>query len=454
MPKEAKARILINDLLMRSGWRFFDDAAGPSNIALEAHVKLKQKALDDLGDDFEKTASGFVDYLLLDERGFPVAVLEAKSQKFDPLVGKEKARKYAHSQNARFVILSNGSLNYFWDLEQGNPVLITQFPTPESLDHFHAFKPNPDSLVKEKVEADFVAITQNPNYRNDARWNDPAQRDAFIKDAELKFLRPYQLRLTELRGGAGVPGLNRNDAYEKEIPLPPLAEQERLVAELEGYRKVIEAARQVIANYKPTIRIDPQWPMVKLGEVCERIQYGLSEKLNTNGIGYRTFRMNELVDGRAVDNGEMKRVEVSEAEFKKYRLEKGDILFNRTNSFEHVGRTGIFSLDGDYAFASYLIRLIVDRKQVNPEFVNAYMNTAVFQQAIKTYASRAIGQANISASSLEQGSIPLPPLKMQHQIVAELEAERALVEANRELIARFEQKMQAKLAEIWGEEGV
>ncbi|MBU4198624.1 MAG: DEAD/DEAH box helicase family protein [Verrucomicrobia bacterium] len=193
MTKEAKARILINDLLQRSGWRFFDDKNGPANIALEVNVKIKKKALDALGQDFEKTTKGFVDYLMLDERGFPLAVLEAKSEKYDPLVGKEQARKYAHSQNVRFVILSNGNLHYFWDLEQGNPVLITEYPKPDSFGHFHAFKPNPDALVGEKIESDYVAVTQNPNYRNDPRWNDAGQRDAFIKDAELKFLRPYQL---------------------------------------------------------------------------------------------------------------------------------------------------------------------------------------------------------------------------------------------------------------------
>lgn len=194
MPTEAKARIRINDLLSRSGWRFFDDENGSANITLETHVKLKRKTLDEFGNDFEKTAHGFVDYLLLDERGFPIAVLEAKSEKFDPLVGKEQARKYARSQNVRFVILSNGNLHYFWDLEQGNPVLITEFPTSESLGHFHAFKPNPETLVTEKVDSDYIAVTQNPNYRNDPRWNDPAQRAAFVKDTELKFLRPYQMR--------------------------------------------------------------------------------------------------------------------------------------------------------------------------------------------------------------------------------------------------------------------
>ena len=78
MAKEAKARILINDLLRRSGWRFFEDDNGPANIALEANAKLKKKTLDDLVEDFKKTANGFVDYLLIDEGGFPIAVLEAK----------------------------------------------------------------------------------------------------------------------------------------------------------------------------------------------------------------------------------------------------------------------------------------------------------------------------------------------------------------------------------------
>jgi len=209
MSKEAKARIRINALLQRAGWRFFDDASGPANAAIEANVKLKQETLDALGDDFEKTAKGFIDYLLLDERGFPVAVLEAKRESLDPLVGKEKARQYARSQNVRFIILSNGNLHYFWDLEAGNPTIITELPTPVSLGQFHAFKPNPDRLVAETVADDYVAITQNANYRNDPRWNDPAQRAAYIKDAELKFLRPYQLRAIAALQGAVSKGQTR-----------------------------------------------------------------------------------------------------------------------------------------------------------------------------------------------------------------------------------------------------
>ena len=143
MNKEAKARIKINKLLEQAEWRFFDDENGKANIALEINAKITQRHVDELGDDFEKTKNGYIDFLLLDEKGFPVVVLEAKSEDKNPLDAKEQARKYAISQNVRFIILSNGNLHYFWDLERGNPAVITSFPTIESLYHKKSFQPNP-----------------------------------------------------------------------------------------------------------------------------------------------------------------------------------------------------------------------------------------------------------------------------------------------------------------------
>lgn len=194
--------------------------------------------------------------------------------------------------------------------------------------------------------------------------------------------------------------------------------------------------------------------MICLGEICEKIQYGLSVPLNTVNIGYKTFRMNELVEGKCIDRGDMKCADILVDEFRKYQLKRGDILFNRTNSFEHVGRTGIFDLEGEYCFASYLIRLSVCLDKANPFYVNMFMNTENFQTGIKQFASRAIGQANINAKSLAAYSIPLPSLSIQQQIVSEIEAEQKLVAANRELIERFEKKIQTTIARVWGEHEV
>lgn len=190
--KEAKARIKINKLLEGAGWRFFGDEKGKANIQLENNVKITKTHFDEFGEDFEKTSKGFIDFLLLDDKGFPLVVLEAKREGKNPLDGKEQARKYAKSINVRYVILSNGNLHYFWDMESGNPQIITQFPTQESLKSHSTFKPNPQSLVNELVEEDYVVLTQKPDYDSDPRWIDESLRADFIKDNNLMLLRDYQ----------------------------------------------------------------------------------------------------------------------------------------------------------------------------------------------------------------------------------------------------------------------
>jgi len=192
--KEATARIKINRLLESAGWRFFADTNGPTNIQLEPSVTLTKQELDDLGENFEKQSKGFIDFLLLNERGFPFIVLEAKSEGKSPLVGKEQARRYAKSNNCRFVILSNGNLHYFWDLERGNPHVITAFPTPTSVLGFQKSVPNPKRLVEETVADDYVALTQRPGYASEAAWKNESERPRFLEVNGLRFLRPYQIR--------------------------------------------------------------------------------------------------------------------------------------------------------------------------------------------------------------------------------------------------------------------
>jgi type I restriction enzyme, R subunit len=193
MPKEAKARIRINKLLEEAGWRFFNTPVGKANVLLETNTKLTEKRLNDLGENFEKTKNGFVDFLLLDESGFPLIVLEAKKEDRDPLTGKEQARKYARSLNVRFVILSNGNLHYFWDIKFGNPDIITKFPTLDSIKYKKDFNPNPQNLLREQIEADYIVITQKPDYKDNPDWKNPNTSQEFIDKNKLKFLRYYQI---------------------------------------------------------------------------------------------------------------------------------------------------------------------------------------------------------------------------------------------------------------------
>ena len=190
--KEATARIKINKLLELAGWRFFAEGKLPANIQLEPSITVKTQDLDALGDNFEKSSKGFIDFLLLNEKGFPLIVLEAKAEDKSPLVGKEQARKYAHSQNCRFIILSNGNLHYFWDLERGNPYVITSFPTPSSVIGYQKSVPDPKRLIEEIINDDYVALTQRPGYASEVAWKNEAERSGFIDSNGLRFLRPYQ----------------------------------------------------------------------------------------------------------------------------------------------------------------------------------------------------------------------------------------------------------------------
>ena len=185
---EAKARIKINKLLEEAGWRFFDTKEGRANIHLESHIKY-----DELGEDFEKTKGGFIDFLLLDERQNPLLVLEAKSEKIEPLYAKEQARKYAIAEKVKYVILSNGNVHFLWNIEQGNPDRISAFPTLSSLQGYKNYQPHPEKLVSEPINADFVAVNQLSNYKDFPEYQNEAKRPEFIKNHKLRFLRYYQI---------------------------------------------------------------------------------------------------------------------------------------------------------------------------------------------------------------------------------------------------------------------
>lgn len=187
--KEAKARIKINKLLEESGWRFLDDKNGKANIQLEPGVIYA-----DLGDDFENEAHGFIDFLLLDKDGRALVVVEAKKEAIDPLSAKEQARNYARNAGARFVILSNGNIHYFWDTKHGNPDTISRFPTQDSITQYEKYTPNSAELAQTVVDENYIVSTQIPTFATDPAFQDESTRTEFLKNNKLKQLRPYQVQ--------------------------------------------------------------------------------------------------------------------------------------------------------------------------------------------------------------------------------------------------------------------
>ncbi len=207
--KEAKAKVKINNLLEEAGWRFFDDEKGPANVMLETNVKFTPQMMEELGEDFENVKQGFVDYLLLGKDGKPLAVLEAKRENKNPLDGKEQARKYAQNLNVRFVILSNGNIHYFWDIETGNPEIITEFPTQESIQSRLEFKPNPNRLYEVKVDEYYIAETIDPYIKEMSQNLVGEALVEYKANKNIPILRKYQLDAIKALQNAAREGKTR-----------------------------------------------------------------------------------------------------------------------------------------------------------------------------------------------------------------------------------------------------
>lgn len=219
---------------------------------------------------------------------------------------------------------------------------------------------------------------------------------------------------------------------EFEFPLPPRPRQEEMLKILEKAESLLHEQRQVWElSEKTKIRIAydrmlkgnwfseifgakqevlPEgWDIKTCNDVISNIQYGLSKSLSLKGQ-YPILRMMNFKNGYVTDD-DLKYINLPEKEFKKFQLKKGDLLFNRTNSMEWVGRTGQFMLDEDgFVFASYLLRLHTKEDLITTSYLNQYLNLPLVQYRLKAYATPGVNQANINPKSLSKLKIPLPPM--------------------------------------------
>lgn len=170
--------------------------------------------------------------------------------------------------------------------------------------------------------------------------------------------------------------------------------------------------------YQPQYFIDfskGKWESIKrFLDVC---QYGISQAMTEEPKGYPIFRMDDIKDCFLLDDEVMKYIEIPEQFFEQFKLEINDILFNRVNAEEFVGRTGIFKLKGDYVFASYLIRLRVkSNSEILPDYLNIFLNTKYGKKQIRRFSRRAVNQSNVNAEELKNFKICIIPLEIQKQI--------------------------------------
>ena len=227
------------------------------------------------------------------------------------------------------------------------------------------------------------------------------------------------------------------------IPLPPLEVQREIVAEIERYQKVIDGARAVVENYRPYFAVDPEWPLVSIQELAKP-QYGFTASAQDDGDA-RFIRITDISEDGVLSSGEQKFISLT-SESHQLLLERGDILVARTGAT--YGKTMLFDEDYPAVFASYLIRLRFPPDRVDPYFYWAFAQSENYWNQARALVTGG-GQPQFNGNAIKQVKLALPPLSTQRSIVDELEAEQTIIRANRELIERFEGKIQATIARVW-----
>jgi type I restriction enzyme M protein len=277
----------------------------------------------------------------------------------------------------------------------------------------------------------------------------------FLK--ELLLSKPIQGKIKAHQTGSTVYGIKAKTLKGITIPLPPLDLQNEIVLEIKGYQKVINGARAVLDNYRPHIPIHPDWPIPTFETAPFQIidgdrgtNYPSKEDFSPSGYCLFLNTKNVRFDGFKFDEVEFISAEKDQA-LRKGKLERGDVLLTTRGT---IGNTAFYDALVEFEHIRINSGMLVfrpDATRLLGSFLFHFFQSENFRSQRDAIVSGS-AQPQLPIRSLNEARIPLPPLATQQAIVAEIEAEQALVAANSELIARLEKKIQGTIARVWGEE--
>ncbi len=275
-------------------------------------------------------------------------------------------------------------------------------------------------------------------------------KNNFIDRIIYSFIK-YQLEgelknLQKLSKGAQTKYLTLGVVQDVEIIMPPIELQEQIVAEIEGYQKVIDGAKMVVNNYKPTISVKPEWEVVELGEVCE---------IKRGRFSHRPRNEPRFFNGKYpfIQTGDVVKANGGIVSYTQTLNEDGlsvSKLFKPTivlvTIAANIGDIAILNYEACFTDSVVGLRCL-DESKVNPLFLGLLMQT---KQEYLNHVAPQVAQKNITVEILKELRIEVPPIQEQVFIVKAIEEEMEIVEANKRLIGIFEEKVRKKIGEVWG----
>lgn len=272
--------------------------------------------------------------------------------------------------------------------------------------------------------------------------------------------------------GDNSPSIRKDDIENYPFPLPPLSEQQRIVERIEELFAKLDEAKERLQEVVDSFAVrkaailhkaftgeltqqwrlengvsDESWEEKTIGEICSSLKYGTSKKSSDDGEVV-VLRMGNLQNGE-IDWSNLAYTS-DEEDIKKYLLKSGDVLFNRTNSPELVGKTSIYRGEMPAIYAGYLIKLDYEKNIVVGDYLNYYLNSSKAKEYYMQVKTDGVSQSNINAKKIGEFEIPLPTLSEQHEIVRLIDdllaRERAAQQAAEQALASIDLMKKSILA--------
>lgn len=368
----------------------------------------------------------------------------------DVNLSSERYRKLEYTKLCSFPMFKIGevcSFEYGKPLKQENrvPGPYFVFGSNGIVDTHNAYLVDgPFIVVGRKGSAGEVHYSELNGYPIDTTFYIKLQDEKHVRLRYLYYILKYA-NLQNVNTQAGVPGLNRNDAYEIEIPVPPAAAQDSIISELDSYQKIIDGARMVVENYKPRVEIDPKWEIEELGKLCEVVR-GSSPRPQGDSR-YYGGKIPRLMVADVTRDGMYVTPQIDsltdEGAKKSRPMKKGEVVMAVSGN---PGLPSILAVDACIhdGFVGY--RNLC--KRILPEFLYYILLNNMVSNKAKSEGAVFL---NLTTDQIKLFPTPVPSIEEQSEIVQKMSIEKSLVDTNKILVEVFEDKIKACLAKVWGE---